>query len=85
MFVLEPLRGHRSALPGGRQAQVVRLPLALQQLGDALRDSQCRERHELWQLQGTLESISNSMSAADHLYLFASKIFDFTFVKQFRM
>ena len=39
-------------MPGGRQAQVLRLQVALQQLGDALRDTERRERHELRQLQG---------------------------------
>ena len=34
--VAEPLRGHRPAVPGGRQAQVLRLQVAIQQLGDAL-------------------------------------------------
>ena len=48
----EPLRGHRPAVPGGRQAQVLRLQVALQQLGDALRDTERGERHELRQLQG---------------------------------
>ena len=49
---LEPVRGDRPAVPGGRQAQVLRLQVALQQLGDALRDTERRERHELRQLQG---------------------------------
>ena len=48
-------------MPGGRQAQVVDVQVAVQQLGDAFRDTERGECHELRQLQGAQETVEQGV------------------------